>query len=66
MENRTLAWEIRRLKDLLKDRYDKLLLHDWPGNVRELENTIEYAMNMTCEQSSSSGGKAPNCFLHSS
>jgi two-component system response regulator GlrR len=25
----------------------KMALHDWPGNVRELENTIEYAVAMT-------------------
>jgi two-component system response regulator GlrR len=28
----------------------KLMLHEWPGNVRELENSIEYAVAMTQQE----------------
>ena len=37
----------KEVKDLTTTAMQKLMLHDWPGNVRELENTIEYAMAMT-------------------
>ena len=35
------------VKGLTPEALRKLMLHDWPGNVRELENTIEYAVAMT-------------------
>jgi two-component system response regulator GlrR len=37
----------RDVKAIAPDALRKLMLHDWPGNVRELENTIEYAVAMT-------------------
>ncbi len=37
----------REVKAIAPDALRKLMLHDWPGNVRELENTIEYAVAMT-------------------
>ncbi|HEX7229657.1 MAG TPA: sigma-54 dependent transcriptional regulator [Candidatus Binatia bacterium] len=35
------------VKGLTPEALRKLMMHDWPGNVRELENTIEYAVAMT-------------------
>lgn len=37
----------REVKAIAPDALRKMMLHDWPGNVRELENTIEYAVAMT-------------------
>ncbi|MDH3442524.1 MAG: sigma-54 dependent transcriptional regulator, partial [Deltaproteobacteria bacterium] len=37
----------RDVKAIASEALKKLMLHDWPGNVRELENTIEYAVAMT-------------------
>jgi two-component system response regulator GlrR len=37
----------RDVKAIAPDALRKLMMHDWPGNVRELENTIEYAVAMT-------------------
>jgi two-component system response regulator GlrR len=37
----------RDVKAIAPDALRKIMLHDWPGNVRELENTIEYAVAMT-------------------
>lgn len=35
------------VKGLTPQAMQQLILHNWPGNVRELENTIEYAVAMT-------------------
>lgn len=35
------------IKGFTTQAMQKLMLHEWPGNVRELENTIEYAVAMT-------------------
>jgi two-component system response regulator GlrR len=37
----------KEIKGLTPMAMQRLMLHDWPGNVRELENTIEYAVAMT-------------------
>jgi two-component system response regulator GlrR len=37
----------KEVKGVTSEALRKLMLHDWPGNVRELENTIEYAVAMT-------------------
>ncbi|MBS3907070.1 MAG: sigma-54-dependent Fis family transcriptional regulator [Syntrophaceae bacterium] len=37
----------KEMKGLTPMAMQRLMLHDWPGNVRELENTIEYAVAMT-------------------
>lgn len=37
----------KEIKGLTPAAMQRLMLHDWPGNVRELENTIEYAVAMT-------------------
>ena len=37
----------KEVKGLSPEALRKLMLHDWPGNVRELENTIEYAVAMS-------------------
>jgi two-component system response regulator GlrR len=37
----------KEVRSLAPTALQKLMLHDWPGNVRELENTIEYAVAMT-------------------
>jgi two-component system, NtrC family, response regulator GlrR len=37
----------KEVRSLAPMALQKLMLHDWPGNVRELENTIEYAVAMT-------------------
>jgi two-component system, NtrC family, response regulator GlrR len=37
----------KEVKGLSPEALRKLMMHDWPGNVRELENTIEYAVAMT-------------------
>jgi len=37
----------KEIKSLTPMAMQKLMLHHWPGNVRELENTIEYAVAMT-------------------
>jgi two-component system response regulator GlrR len=37
----------KEMKGLTPMAMQKLMLHHWPGNVRELENTIEYAVAMT-------------------
>ncbi len=37
----------RDVRAVTSDALKKMMLHDWPGNVRELENTIEYAVAMT-------------------
>jgi two-component system response regulator GlrR len=39
--------EVRGLTPLAMQ---KLMLHEWPGNVRELENTIEYGVAMTQQE----------------
>jgi len=39
--------EVRGLTPLAMQR---LMLHEWPGNVRELENTVEYAVAMTQQE----------------
>ena len=41
----------KEVKGLTPGALQKLMLHDWPGNVRELENTIEFAMAMTQQDS---------------
>jgi len=38
------------IKGLSPHAMQKLMLYDWPGNVRELENTIEYAVAMTQQE----------------
>ena len=37
----------KEVKGITPMAMQKLMLHEWPGNVRELENTIEYAVAMT-------------------
>ncbi len=37
----------RDVRAFTSEALRKMMLHDWPGNVRELENTIEYAVAMT-------------------
>jgi two-component system response regulator GlrR len=37
----------KEIKGMTPVAMQRLMLHDWPGNVRELENTIEYAVAMT-------------------
>lgn len=37
----------KEMKGLTPMAMQRLMLHHWPGNVRELENTIEYAVAMT-------------------
>jgi two-component system response regulator GlrR len=37
----------KEVKGMTPIAMQRLMLHDWPGNVRELENTIEYAVAMT-------------------
>jgi len=37
----------KEVKGLTPQAMQKLMLYEWPGNVRELENTIEYAVAMT-------------------
>ncbi len=37
----------KEVKGLTPMAMQRLMLHHWPGNVRELENTIEYAVAMT-------------------
>jgi two-component system response regulator GlrR len=39
----------KKVKGLSLKAMQKLMVYDWPGNIRELENTIEYAMAMTQE-----------------
>jgi two-component system response regulator GlrR len=39
----------KRVKGLTPVALQKLMSHEWPGNVRELENTIEYAVAMTTQ-----------------
>jgi two-component system response regulator GlrR len=41
----------KEVKGLTPAAVQKLMLYDWPGNVRELENTIEYAVAMTQQDS---------------
>jgi len=41
----------KEIKSLTPMALQRLMLHDWPGNVRELENTIEYAVAMTTQDS---------------
>ena len=38
------------VKGLSPHAMQKLMIYDWPGNVRELENTIEYAVAMTQQE----------------
>jgi two-component system response regulator GlrR len=40
----------KEIKGLSPHAMQKLMLYDWPGNVRELENTIEYAVAMTQQE----------------
>jgi two-component system response regulator GlrR len=37
----------KEVKGVTPQAIQKLMLHEWPGNVRELENTVEYAVVMT-------------------
>ncbi|OGP74408.1 MAG: two-component system response regulator GlrR [Deltaproteobacteria bacterium RBG_16_49_23] len=37
----------KEIKGLTPMAMQRLMLHHWPGNVRELENTVEYAVAMT-------------------
>jgi two-component system response regulator GlrR len=37
----------KEVKGLTPQAMQKLMLHEWPGNVRELENSVEYAVAMT-------------------
>ncbi len=37
----------KKVKGLMPQAMQKLMLYEWPGNVRELENTVEYAVVMT-------------------
>lgn len=37
----------KKVTGLTPAALQRLMLHDWPGNVRELENTVEYAVAMT-------------------
>ncbi len=37
----------KEVKGLAPQAMQKLMLYEWPGNVRELENTVEYAVAMT-------------------
>jgi two-component system response regulator GlrR len=39
----------KEVKGLSPSAMQKLMFYDWPGNVRELENTMEYAVAMTQE-----------------
>ena len=41
----------RNVKSIEKSALDKIKAYSWNGNVRELENAIEYAVNMTDENS---------------
>jgi two-component system response regulator GlrR len=36
----------KKIRGVVPQAMQKLMLHDWPGNVRELENTVEYAVAM--------------------
>jgi two-component system response regulator GlrR len=57
----------KEVKGLTPEALRKLMMHDWPGNVRELENTIEYAVALTQNDTltedfvlqAKSGGGAP-------
>jgi len=47
------------VKRLAPRAMQRLMLHEWPGNVRELENTIEYAMAMTRDDTITEEGVLP-------